>query len=132
MRTVDRIVAGGRGLDGPDGFTLLGRFAKYLGASIAASRVAVDLGWIGSERQVGQSGKTVNPELYVACGISGASHHLAGMTGAKHIVAINRDPRAPIFDVAHLALVADLHQVLAEVEHMLSDRQQGVADINAG
>ena len=82
--------------------------------------MAVDLGWIERERQVGQTGKTVAPELYIACGISGASHHLEGMAGAKHIVALNTDPEAPIFRIAHLGLVADLYDILARAEEALS------------
>ena len=120
IRYADRIVAGGRGLGGADGFEQLARVARFLKAGVAASRVAVDLGWIDRERQVGQTGKTVTPALYLACGISGASHHLAGMAEARHIVAINTDPNAPIFKVAHLALVADLHQVLSELEAQLA------------
>jgi len=120
IRYADRIVAGGRGLGGADGFQRLARVARFLKAGVAASRVAVDLGWIDRERQVGQTGKTVTPALYLACGISGASHHLAGMAEARHIIAINTDLNAPIFKVAHLALVADLHQVLSELETQLS------------
>ncbi|MCH8889520.1 MAG: electron transfer flavoprotein subunit alpha/FixB family protein, partial [Myxococcales bacterium] len=115
----DRIVAGGRGLGGADGFQRLARVARVLKATVAASRVAVDLGWVDRARQVGQTGKTVAPALYLACGISGASHHLAGMAGARHIVAINIDPNAPIFKAAHLGLVADLHEVLSQLEARL-------------
>ena len=82
--------------------------------------MAVDLGWIEHERQVGQTGRTVEPELYLACGISGASHHLEGMSASRHIVAINTDPEAPVFRVAHLGLVADLYAVLAELERGLA------------
>jgi len=120
IRHADRIVAGGRGLGGADGFEQLARVARLLKAGVAASRVAVDLGWIARERQVGQTGKTVAPALYLACGISGASHHLAGMAGARHIVAINTDPDAPIFKTAHLGLVADLREVLSELEAQLA------------
>lgn len=120
IRYAPRLVAGGRGLGSREGVELLGRFAKHIDAGMAASRMAVDLGWIERERQVGQTGKTVQPELYIACGISGASHHLAGMSRAKHIVAINTDPEAPIFGVAHLGLVADLHQTLKRVEEWIS------------
>jgi electron transfer flavoprotein alpha subunit len=120
IRHVDRIVAGGRGLGGADGFQRLAHLARALKAGVAASRVAVDLGWIDRERQVGQTGKTIAPALYLACGISGASHHLAGIAEARHIVAINTDPNAPIFKVAHLGLVADLHEVLSQVDAQLA------------
>jgi len=120
IRDADRVVAGGRGLDGADGFKQLERVAKFLNAAVAASRIAVDLGWIERERQVGQTGKTIAPALYLACGISGASHHLAGIAEARHVVAINTDPNAPIFKVAHLGLVADLHEVLSQVETQLA------------
>ena len=115
----NRLVAGGRGLGSKEGFDLLRRLAAKLGAGVAASRMAVDLGWIEHARQVGQTGKTVAPDLYIACGISGASHHLEGIAGAKHIVAINTDPTAPIFKVAHLGLVANLHDVLKHAEEAL-------------
>jgi electron transfer flavoprotein alpha subunit len=119
IRYAERIVAGGRGLGGAEGFQQLARVAQLLKAGVAASRVAVDLGWIDRERQVGQTGKTVTPELYLACGISGASHHLAGIAEARHIVAINTDPNAPIFKAAHLGLVADLHEVLSQLGDQL-------------
>jgi electron transfer flavoprotein alpha subunit len=117
---LERLVAGGRGLGSKAGFDMLRRIAAQLGAGVAASRMAVDLGWIEHARQVGQTGRAVRPELYIACGISGASHHLDGMSESRHIVAINTDPQAPIFKVAHLALVADLHEVLASVERDLA------------
>lgn len=120
IRHANRLVAGGRGLGGPAGFETLRRIAAHLGAGVAASRMAVDLGWIEQERQVGQTGKSVTPDLYFACGISGASHHLEGMSQAKQIVAINTDPNAPIFKTAHLGLVADLHSVLQHVEEGLA------------
>jgi electron transfer flavoprotein alpha subunit len=123
IRYAERIVAGGRGLGGADGFEQLARIAQILRAGVAASRVAVDLGWIDRERQVGQTGKTVAPALYLACGISGASHHLAGMAEARHIVAINTDPDAPIFKAAHLGLVADLREVLSALEAQLGAAQ---------
>jgi electron transfer flavoprotein alpha subunit len=119
IRYAERIVAGGRGLGGADGFQQLARVARLLKAGVAASRVAVDLGWIDRERQVGQTGKVVAPALYLACGISGASHHLAGIAEARHIVAINTDPDAPIFKVAHLGLIADLHEVLSQLGSQL-------------
>ena len=120
IRYAERIVAGGRGLGSADGFEQLARIAQLLKAGVAASRVAVDLGWIDRERQVGQTGKTVAPELYLACGISGASHHLAGIAEARHIIAINTDPNAPIFKAAHLGLVADLRAVLSELERRVA------------
>lgn len=116
IRYASRLVAGGYGLGSKAGFDLLRRFANKLGAGVAASRKAVDMGWIEHERQVGQTGKTVEPDLYIACGISGASHHLQGMAQAKHVIAINTDGDAPIMASAHLGLVADLHDVL---EHSL-------------
>lgn len=120
IRHAARLVAGGRGLGGREGFETLRRIAGKLGAGVAASRMAVDLGWIEHTRQVGQTGQTVAPELYVACGISGASHHLEGMSQAKHVVAINTDPNASIFKSAHLGLVADLYSVLQHVEEGLA------------
>lgn len=119
IRYAGRLVAGGRGLGGRTGFDRLRRFAERIGAGVAASRMAVDLGWIDQDRQVGQTGRTVSPDLYIACGISGASHHVEGMSQATHIVAVNTDPEAPIFRVAHLGLVSDLHEVLNRVEEGL-------------
>ena len=107
-----RLVAGGRGLGGREGFEFLKTVATRLQAGIAASRMAVDLGWIERERQVGQTGKTVKPELYLACGISGASHHREGMADSRHVIALNVDPAAPIFQIAHLGLVADWQETL--------------------
>jgi electron transfer flavoprotein alpha subunit len=121
IRFVDRLVAGGRGLGGRDGFEALRCFAGRINAGIAASRMAVDLGWIEHERQVGQTGKSIAPKLYVACGISGANHHIEGMKTAEHIVAINTDRNAPIFKVAHLGLVADLFAVLQETQKGIDD-----------
>lgn len=109
-----RLVAGGRGLGGKEGFEFLRQVAARLDAGVAASRMAVDQGWIERERQVGQTGKTVRPELYLACGISGASHHREGMAESRHIVAINIDPAAPIFQIAHLGLVADWRETLRQ------------------
>lgn len=107
-----RLISGGRGVGGKEGFDVLRKVARRLDAGIAASRMAVDLGWIERERQVGQTGKTVHPELYIACGISGASHHRDGMAQSRHILALNTDPVAPIFEIAHLGLVSDWRATL--------------------
>lgn len=120
IRHAPRLIAGGRGLGSKQAFNQLRRVADKLNAGIAASRVTVDLGWIEYDRQVGQTGRTVKPVLYLACGISGASHHLAGMADAEHIIAINTDASAPIFKAAHLGLVGDLHVILDELQHKLT------------
>jgi electron transfer flavoprotein alpha subunit len=115
------IVSGGRGLATPEGFALLNELALAIGGCVASSRACVDAGWIDKSRQVGQTGSTVKPDLYIACGISGAIQHLAGMQESGFIVAINKNESAPIMNVADIGIVGDLYQVIPEMLRQLRE-----------
>jgi len=126
LQEAEIIVSGGRGLGKPENFSIIRRLAHLLGGAVGASRAVVDAGWIPSYHQVGQTGKSVQPKLYVACGISGAIQHQAGMRSSEIIVAINKDPNAPIFDIATYGIVADLHRFLPFLIDKLEKREKAL------
>ena len=123
IEEADVIVAGGRGLGGPEGFSYCENLAAALGGAVAATRAVVDAGWYPYAAQVGQTGKTVSPKLYIALGISGAIQHKVGMQGSGTIVAVNKDPNAPIFDFADLGVVGDLTQIAPKLTELLRARK---------
>ena len=124
IQEVETLVAGGRGLESEKGFALIRELATELGGAVAASRAAVDSGWIPYPHQVGQTGKTVSPKLYIACGISGAVQHAVGMQSAEIVVAINRDSNAPIFNISTYGVVGDLYEVIPQLIKRLQEMKR--------
>lgn len=129
LEDAEVVVSGGRGLGRPESFSLVYDLADVLGAAVGASRAVVDGGWISYDHQVGQTGKTVRPKIYIACGISGAVQHQAGMKGSEMIIAINNDPLAPIFQIATYGIVGDVHEVLPLMTKQFQRLKQQYANV---
>jgi len=123
LEEAEIIVAGGRGLGGPENFGLVEDLARALGGAVGATRAVVDAGWYPYSTQIGQTGKTVSPKLYIACGVSGAIQHKVGMQSSGTIVAINKDPNAPIFEFADLGVVGDLHTIVPKLTELVQQRR---------
>jgi electron transfer flavoprotein alpha subunit len=123
IEDADVVVAGGRGLGGPENFTLVEELAKALGGAVGATRAVVDAGWYPYSAQVGQTGKTVSPKLYVACGVSGAIQHKVGMQSSGVIVAVNKDANAPIFEFSDFGVVGDVHQIVPKLTELVEQRR---------
>jgi electron transfer flavoprotein alpha subunit len=128
LATARVVVGGGRGVGGPDGFTMLEELATLLGGVVGVSRVVTSAGWRPHRQQVGQTGTKISPEVYLACGISGAIQHMAGCLSARHIIAVNTDPDAPIISRADYAVIADLHELIPALVAAVQDRAKADPD----